>query len=40
MYPTATLKLPEWVDREIGPARLYPTIEDRMALAIRLSEQH
>jgi len=41
VYPAAMLKLPEWIDREIGPVdRFYPTVEDRMALAIRLSQRN
>ena len=41
MYPTFRLQLPPWVADEIGdPERCYPTLEDRMALAIRLSARN
>lgn len=41
MYPVATLQLPHWIEEEIGdPDRLFPTLEDRMAFVIRLSERN
>jgi tRNA(Arg) A34 adenosine deaminase TadA len=41
LYPPIQLHLPSWVADEIGdPERSYPTIEARMALAIRLSTRN
>lgn len=41
MYPAAILQLPHWIEEEIDdPDRLYPTLEDRMALVIRLSARN
>ena len=41
MYPAAILQLPGWIEEEIGdPVRRFPTIEERMALVIRLAERN
>ncbi len=41
MYPSVHLQLPAWVAEEIGdPDRLYPELEDRMTVAIRLSARN
>lgn len=39
-FPQVTLRLPDWVDGLIGDLdRVYPTIEDRMRLAVELSRE-
>ncbi len=41
MYPDVCLKLPEWIAEEVGdPARCYATLEERMALAVRLAARN
>jgi tRNA(Arg) A34 adenosine deaminase TadA len=41
VYPPVHLHLPSWIAEEIGdPDRRFPDIEDRMALAIRLSARN
>jgi len=40
VWPPITLRLPDWVGKETGPAGgCFSTIEDRMYLAIRLAER-
>ena len=36
-FPAVTLRLPGWVDDFLTEDRVYPTVEDRMRLAIELS---
>lgn len=41
MYPSVHYRLPTWIADEIGdPDQRYVTVEDRMALAIRLSARN
>lgn len=41
MYPTVRLDLPAWIADEVGdPDRRFPTLEDRMALVIRLAARN
>ncbi len=41
MYPDVNLQLPAWIAEEVGDSdRRFPTIEARMALAIRLAERN
>ena len=41
MYPEVILQLPEWVAGEVvSPERCFPTLEERMALVIRLAERN
>lgn len=41
MYPDIHLKLPDWIVEEVGdPARCYPTLEERMGLAVRLAARN
>lgn len=41
MYPEVNLRLPDWIVEEVGdPQRTYPTLEERMALVIRLSARN
>ncbi len=40
VWPPITLRLPNWVGEETGPpGGRFPTVEDRMTLAIRLAER-
>ncbi|MFV1964828.1 MAG: nucleoside deaminase, partial [Pirellulaceae bacterium] len=40
VWPPITLRLPDWVGEETGPpGGCFPTVEDRMDLAIRLAER-
>ncbi len=40
VWPPITLRLPDWVGEETGPSGgRFPSIEDRMGLAIRLAER-
>lgn len=36
-FPSLTLRLPDWIDDVVDDDRPYPGIDERMALAIRLS---
>jgi len=41
MYPEVILQLPEWIAGEVvSPERCFPTLEERMALVIRLAERN
>lgn len=41
MFPSVTFELPPWVNEIIGDRnRLYPRLEDRMALVIQLAERN
>ncbi|MGC9469495.1 MAG: nucleoside deaminase, partial [Anaerolineae bacterium] len=41
MYPTLTIELPTWIERAIpDPNHRFRTLEERMALAIRLAEHN
>jgi len=40
-YPEVTLRLPGWVDKVVpDPARIYPTVEDRMGVVIDLARRN
>jgi tRNA(Arg) A34 adenosine deaminase TadA len=39
-FPTVTLRLPDWVDDFLSEDRVYPTVEDRVRLAIELSRSN
>lgn len=40
-YPEVTLRLPDWVDEVVpDPARIYPTVDDRMGAVIELARQN
>ena len=36
-FPAVTLRLPDWVEEVLSEDRVYPTVEDRVRLAIELS---
>jgi tRNA(Arg) A34 adenosine deaminase TadA len=36
-FPAVALRLPDWVEEVLAVDRVYPTVEDRMRLAIELS---
>lgn len=38
MFPSKTISLPKWVEEVIDDHLIYPALEDRMSLAIRLAE--
>ena len=41
MYPGVSLQLPKWIEEEVGDGdRRFPTIDERMALTIRLAERN
>jgi tRNA(Arg) A34 adenosine deaminase TadA len=41
LYPTVHLHLPAWISEETGdPDRRFPTLDARMALAVRLAERN
>jgi tRNA(Arg) A34 adenosine deaminase TadA len=40
MFPSKTFSLPDWVTELIGNQLIYPSSEDRMALAIQLAEKN
>ena len=39
-FPAVTLRLPDWVDDFLSEDRVYPTVEDRVRLAIELSRSN
>ena len=39
-FPAVTLRLPDWVDDLLSEDRVYPTVEDRVRLAIELSRSN
>jgi tRNA(Arg) A34 adenosine deaminase TadA len=40
MFPAKTISLPDWINAVIGEKTVYPSLEERMDLAIRLAENN